>query len=78
MAPRKPLDVRTPCAACGKPPVVTKTTFLCCNVERHICNACWNKGENDEAWDMDISNQIQLRDRRLARTQTPAKKRKRS
>ncbi len=52
------------CAACGKSPVEKRTTFLCCNVERYICAGCWSKGENDENWDMDISNQIQLRDRR--------------
>ncbi len=52
------------CAACGAKRVVRKTTFLCCNEERFICAKCWAKGENNEEWDLDISNEIQLRDRK--------------
>lgn len=57
----------TTCAACGRSPVERRTTFLCCNQERFICRRCWDKGQNDEAWDDDISNRIQLRDRAAQR-----------
>ena len=55
------------CAACGSAVVVRETTFLCCNVERFICGRCWRRGRNDETWDADISNRIQLRDRAAKR-----------
>lgn len=71
MAEAIPVVETSSCAACGKWPVVRDTTFLCCNRERYICAACWGKGQNDEAWDMDISNRIQLRDRALARKRQP-------
>lgn len=77
MPKRKPLDPYQQCAACGATPVVTETTFLCCNVERYICDGCWSKGENNEAWDLDIGNEIQLRDRKQARALKPAKRKKR-
>lgn len=59
------------CAACGRSPVVRRTTFECDGAERFICKVCWNLGENDEHWDSLIKNAIRLRDRQPSREKCP-------
>jgi len=53
---------RGPCAACGAKRTCGKTTFMVDRPghrgEYWICNACWNDGENNEAWDERITKRI--------------------
>jgi hypothetical protein len=74
---RLPVVEASVCAACGNTPVERATTFLCQNQERYICRGCWGEGENDEEWDMETSNRIQLRDRKLRTLERKTKEAKR-